>query len=148
MSVLDPETVDQLRALAREANSDLLNRLQASFARDTPPRLVALRAAISSGDADAVAFGLHTLSGSAANLGAIEIVATCRQIESARETRRPAGDRTAARPARAQRRRGQARARPRGRGRLSGQAARRMREPSAASRIDVMMAVTLLPLTM
>ena len=86
MSVLDPETVDQLRALAREANSDLLNRLQTSFARDTPARLVALRAAISSGDADAVAFGLHTLTGSAANLGAIEIVATCRQIESASET--------------------------------------------------------------
>jgi HPt (histidine-containing phosphotransfer) domain-containing protein len=85
MSVLDPETVDQLRALAREANPDLLHRLQASFARDTPPRLVAMRAAISSGDADALAFGLHTLSGSAANLGAIEIVATCRLIESASE---------------------------------------------------------------
>ena len=86
MSVLDPETVDQLRALAREANPDLLHRLQASFARDTPPRLVALRAAISSGDTDAVAFGLHTLSGSAANLGAIEIGATCRQSESASGT--------------------------------------------------------------
>jgi HPt (histidine-containing phosphotransfer) domain-containing protein len=83
MSVLDPETVDQLRALARAANSDLLQKLQASFARDTPPRLVALRAAVVAGDADAVAFGLHTLSGSASNLGAIEIVATCRQIESA-----------------------------------------------------------------
>jgi HPt (histidine-containing phosphotransfer) domain-containing protein len=86
MSVLDPETVDQLRTLAREANSDLLHRLQASFARDTPPRLVALRAALAAGDADAVAFGLHTLSGSAANLGAIEVVATCRQIELSTET--------------------------------------------------------------
>jgi HPt (histidine-containing phosphotransfer) domain-containing protein len=83
MSVLDPETVDQLQALARAANPDLLHKLQASFARDTPPRLAALRAAVVAGDADAVAFGLHTLSGSAANLGAIEIVATCRQIESA-----------------------------------------------------------------
>jgi HPt (histidine-containing phosphotransfer) domain-containing protein len=85
MSVLDPETVDQLRALARTANSDLLGKLQASFARDTPARLVALRAAVVAGDADAVAFGLHTLRGNAANLGAIEIVATCRQIESATE---------------------------------------------------------------
>jgi HPt (histidine-containing phosphotransfer) domain-containing protein len=86
MSVLDPETVDQLRTLARETNSDLLHRLQASFARDTPPRLVALRTALVAGDADAVAFGLHTLSGSAANLGAVEVVATCREIESASET--------------------------------------------------------------
>ena len=86
MSVLDPETVDQLRTLARDADSDLLHRLQASFARDTPPRLVALRAALVAGNADAVAFGLHTLSGNAANLGASEIVATCRQIENASET--------------------------------------------------------------
>ena len=86
MSVLDPETVDQLRALAQATDSDLLDRLQASFARDTPPRLVALRAAVVAGDAGAVAFGLHTLTGSAANLGAIEIVATCRQIESASQT--------------------------------------------------------------
>ena len=81
-SVLDPEVVDQLRALVRAGNPDLLNRLQASFARDTPARLRALRTAVASGDVDAVAFNLHTLKGSAANLGAIEIVATCRQIES------------------------------------------------------------------
>jgi two-component system, sensor histidine kinase and response regulator len=81
-SVLDPEVVDQLRALVRAGNPDLLNRLQASFARDTPARLRALRTAVASGDMDAVAFNLHTLKGSAANLGAIEIVATCRQIES------------------------------------------------------------------
>lgn len=81
-SVLDPEVVDQLRALARAGNPDLLNRLQASFARDTPVRLRALRTAVASGDTDAVAFNLHSLKGSAANLGAIEIVATCEQIES------------------------------------------------------------------
>jgi two-component system, sensor histidine kinase and response regulator len=81
-SVLDPEVVDQLRALVRAGNPDLLNRLRASFARDTPERLRALRTAVASGDVDGVAFNLHTLKGSAANLGAIEIVATCRQIES------------------------------------------------------------------
>jgi HPt (histidine-containing phosphotransfer) domain-containing protein len=81
-SVLDPEIVDQLRALAQAGNPGLLDRLQASFARDTPERLRALRAAVASGDADAVAFNVHAIKGNAANLGAIEIVATCRQIES------------------------------------------------------------------
>jgi HPt (histidine-containing phosphotransfer) domain-containing protein len=81
-SVLDSEIVDQLRALAEAGNPDLLDRLQASFARDTPARLRALRAAVAAGDADAVAFNVHTLKGSAANLGAIEIVATCQKIES------------------------------------------------------------------
>jgi two-component system sensor histidine kinase/response regulator len=81
-SVLDPAIVDQLRALAHAGNSELLHKLQAAFARDTPQRLQALRAAIVAGDVDAVAFNVHTLKGSAANLGATEIVTTCQQIES------------------------------------------------------------------
>lgn len=81
-SVLDPETVDQLRALAQAGNPDLLAKLQAAFARDTPELLLALRAAVAAGDAEAVAFNVHTLKGSAANLGATELVAACRTIES------------------------------------------------------------------
>jgi two-component system sensor histidine kinase/response regulator len=81
-SVLDPEIVDQLRALAHAGNPDLLERLQASFARDTRARMQALRAAVAAGDADAVAFNVHALKGGAATLGAMEIVATCRQIEA------------------------------------------------------------------
>ena len=81
-SVLDAEIVDQLRSLAQAGNSDLLGKLQASFARDTPIRLQALRAAVAAGDAEGVAFNVHTLKGSAANLGAGDIVATCRLIES------------------------------------------------------------------
>lgn len=80
-SVLDPAVVDQLRALAQAGNPDLLERLQASFARDTPERLRALRTAVAAGDAEGVAFNVHTLKGSAANLGAIEIVGTCEEIE-------------------------------------------------------------------
>ena len=59
------------------------SRLQASFARDTRARMqCALRAAVAAGDADAVAFNVHALKGGAATLGAMEIVATCRQIEA------------------------------------------------------------------
>jgi HPt (histidine-containing phosphotransfer) domain-containing protein len=79
--VLDPEIVAGLRMLAEAASPDLLGKLQASFARDTPLRLRSLRAAVAAGDGDAVAFNVHTLKGSAANLGAIRMVATCREIE-------------------------------------------------------------------
>jgi two-component system, sensor histidine kinase and response regulator len=82
-SVLDPAIVEQLRSLAHAGNTDLLDRLQASFAREAPERLRALRAAVDAGDAEAVAFNVHALKGSAANLGATEIVATCLRIESA-----------------------------------------------------------------
>jgi len=79
--VLDPEVVEQLRALSLASNSDLLARLGASFARDTPVRLEALRAAAAGGDVDAVAFNAHTIKGSAANLGAVHVAEICRQIE-------------------------------------------------------------------
>ncbi len=81
-SVLDPAIVEQLQALAQAGNAGLLDRLQASFARDTPVRLQALRDALAAGDADAVAFNIHTLKGSAANLGAVEVVELCGRIES------------------------------------------------------------------
>ena len=79
--VLDPAIVEQLRELARAGSSDLLHKLHASFARDTPARLHDLRAAVAAGDAEAVAFHVHTLKGSAANLGATEVVASCQRIE-------------------------------------------------------------------
>ena len=81
-SVLAPEIVEQLRALAQAGNAGLLDKLQASFARDTPERIQALRAAVAAGDADAIAFNIHTLKGSAANLGAVQVVEACRRIES------------------------------------------------------------------
>jgi HPt (histidine-containing phosphotransfer) domain-containing protein len=79
--VLDPAIVEQLQALTRAGNAGLLDRLRASFSRDTPLRLQALRDAVDTGNAEAVAFNTHTLKGSAANLGAVEIVQLCQQIE-------------------------------------------------------------------
>jgi CheY-like chemotaxis protein/HPt (histidine-containing phosphotransfer) domain-containing protein len=87
--VLDPEIVDQLRMLASAGNAELLERLQASFARDTPARLSAMRQASAEGDRHAIAFNVHTLKGSSANLGAREVVAICRQLEDEAETLTP-----------------------------------------------------------
>jgi HPt (histidine-containing phosphotransfer) domain-containing protein len=81
--VLDPGVVSELRALTRSGDPELLRRLGASFARDAPRRVDALRAAVAAGDAEGVAFAIHTLRGSAATLGAIEVVAACRAIERA-----------------------------------------------------------------
>jgi HPt (histidine-containing phosphotransfer) domain-containing protein len=91
--VLDADIVEQLRALAQAGNPDLLDRLQASFARDTEVRLQALRTAVADGDAGAVAFNVHTLKGSAANLGAVGVVAALQRIEDA-----PAGGAPALEP--------------------------------------------------
>ena len=82
-SVLDTAVVEQLRSLTHAGNPELLHRLQESFARDTPMRLAALRAAVAAGDAEATAFNVHTLKGSAANLGARQVVAACLRLEAA-----------------------------------------------------------------
>jgi CheY-like chemotaxis protein len=82
--VLDAAIVDQLRMLVDAGSSELLASLEVSFARDTPLRIAALRAAIAAADADAIAFNVHTLKGSAANLGALRIVAACSEIEETR----------------------------------------------------------------
>jgi HPt (histidine-containing phosphotransfer) domain-containing protein len=85
-TVLDAKVVSQLRALAGAGSPDLLERLQAAYARDTPDRLRALRTAVATGDDDAVAFSVHTLKGSAANLGARQVVAALERIEGTRDT--------------------------------------------------------------
>jgi HPt (histidine-containing phosphotransfer) domain-containing protein len=82
-SVLDADVVNQLRALARAGSPELLERLRAAYARDTPDRLRALRAAVATGDRDAAAFSVHALKGSAANLGARQVVMALERIESA-----------------------------------------------------------------
>jgi HPt (histidine-containing phosphotransfer) domain-containing protein len=79
--VLDPAVVSELRALTRAGDPELLRRLGASFARDATLRVEALRNAYAESDAEAAAFAMHTLRGSAATLGAIEVVAACRELE-------------------------------------------------------------------
>ena len=79
--VLDPAVVSELQTLAREGDPHLLERLGASFARDAPLRLQALRTAVAAGDGDTAMFAIHALRGSAATLGATEVAAACRRIE-------------------------------------------------------------------
>jgi HPt (histidine-containing phosphotransfer) domain-containing protein len=81
--VLDPAVVSELQTLARAGDPHLLERLGASFARDAPRRLQALRTAVAAGDADTAMFAIHALRGSAATLGATEVAAMCRRIENA-----------------------------------------------------------------
>lgn len=80
---LDPAVVSELQTLARAGDPHLLERLGASFARDAPRRLQALRTAVAAGDADTAMLALHALRGSAASLGAREVAAAvCLQIEN------------------------------------------------------------------
>jgi signal transduction histidine kinase/ligand-binding sensor domain-containing protein/CheY-like chemotaxis protein/HPt (histidine-containing phosphotransfer) domain-containing protein len=58
-------------------------RMRAAFAADLPRRRAELRTALESGDAEGCARVLHGLRGSAAHLGADELVAVCAALEAA-----------------------------------------------------------------
>jgi signal transduction histidine kinase/ligand-binding sensor domain-containing protein/CheY-like chemotaxis protein/HPt (histidine-containing phosphotransfer) domain-containing protein len=70
----------------REDRAALLHaRMRAAFAADLPRRRAELRAALESGDAEGCARVLHGLRGSAAHLGANELVAICAALEEVAE---------------------------------------------------------------
>jgi HPt (histidine-containing phosphotransfer) domain-containing protein len=66
-------------------------RMRAAFAADLPRRRAELRAALETGDMESCARVLHGLRGSAAHLGASELVALCAELEAAAERGLQAG---------------------------------------------------------
>jgi len=79
--VLDPDVVEQLRDLERRGDVELLRQLADVFERDVPLKLEAMRAAVATGDGAGVAREAHSLKGSTANVGALEMSRWCAEIE-------------------------------------------------------------------
>jgi PAS domain S-box-containing protein len=81
--VLDAGRLDRIRSLPGAGQADLLAELIDLFLHDAPGHLTALQEALSRDDGRAAQRAAHTLKGSAANLGATRLSATCRAIEEA-----------------------------------------------------------------
>jgi len=77
----------EIRAKAKEwmdeYGADFLVELIDVYLADTPNRLALLRRAIESGDAETCVREAHTLKSSSANLGALELSASAKEIEAA-----------------------------------------------------------------
>ena len=67
--------------LALVGDPDLLMELISIFKQDVAARLQALRGAVMTGDNAAVGAQAHTIRGSAIQMGALHLVATCRHLE-------------------------------------------------------------------
>jgi two-component system, sensor histidine kinase and response regulator len=78
---LDPQRLQRLRALATPDDPNFVQRLLDGFLRDMPQTIAALRAAIQTGDAEAVREGAHRCKGSSANFGAQRLGALCYELE-------------------------------------------------------------------
>ena len=59
-----------------------MNKVIGAYLADTPPRVAQLRAAANAGDAEALRQAAHALKSSSANVGAEQMAALCKEIET------------------------------------------------------------------
>ena len=81
--VLDPQLLDNLRALQDPSDPDLAHELITLFIRDSAARLAAIREAAGRGDLAAVAELAHQLKGSAGALSATRFQDSASALELA-----------------------------------------------------------------
>jgi two-component system sensor histidine kinase/response regulator len=81
-AVLDPEIICRLRELGDAVGEDLLLQLAALFNADANERIAELSHAFDHRDSAAVIRAAHTLRGSSANLGAVDLGRLCERIEA------------------------------------------------------------------
>jgi len=79
--VVDPQALENIRALQREGAPDLLTRVIQAYLSETPKFLQNLQQAINQGDIQVVQRMTHTLKSSSANLGALGVANLARKLE-------------------------------------------------------------------
>lgn len=82
-SPIDPEAIENLRALTPEDPETFLREIIGIFLEDTPSRINELRQGLASGDQSLFTRAAHSIKGSSSNLGAREL----REISSDLEQR-------------------------------------------------------------
>ena len=80
-AVLDPHTLDSIRAIDPARGAQILARVAAAWLDGAPRQLDALRKALAEGDAGALRDPAHTLKSASANLGARHLVPIARELE-------------------------------------------------------------------
>ena len=82
-TAVEKEIRSKAKEWVDEYGADFLVELIDVYLADTPNRLVLLRQAIEGGDAETCVREAHTLKSSSANLGALELSASAKQMEAA-----------------------------------------------------------------
>lgn len=81
LPVIDPATIENLRALSDGDSSEFLREIGEMFISDTPQRIAELEESLATGDATRFTRAAHSIKGSAANLGASCLQAAAAQLE-------------------------------------------------------------------
>ncbi|MBL9210388.1 MAG: Hpt domain-containing protein [Opitutaceae bacterium] len=80
-SVIDPQAIENLRALNPGDNDEFLREIIGIFLEDTPQRLDELEQSRAAGDVTRFARAAHSIKGSSSNLGAIALRAAAEKLE-------------------------------------------------------------------
>lgn len=81
LPVIDNEAIENLRALGEEGDDSFLREIIGIYLEDVPQRLADLKTALASGDQPLFTRSAHTIKGSSANVGALEVRAVAEKTE-------------------------------------------------------------------
>lgn len=79
--VIDPQAIENLRALNPGDNDEFLREITGIFLEDTPQRIAELNQSLTAGDVPKFTRAAHSIKGSAANLGAAALRAVAEKLE-------------------------------------------------------------------
>jgi len=79
---LDPQTLNNLRALQRAGKPGMLGKVVQLYCSNAPKLLDTLREAVASGDAPTIQRTAHSLKSSSGNVGALGLVTLCKDLET------------------------------------------------------------------
>lgn len=80
-SVIDPQAIENLRALNPGDNDVFLREIIGIFLEDTPLRIAELEQSLAAGDQVKFARAAHSIKGSSSNLGAMALRAAAETLE-------------------------------------------------------------------
>jgi HPt (histidine-containing phosphotransfer) domain-containing protein len=81
LPILDPEAVENLRALSPDDSDAFLKEILGIFLEDTPVRLAELQSSRESGDIAVFTRAAHSIKGSSSNVGAGELRDAAQKLE-------------------------------------------------------------------
>ena len=79
--IIDPQAIENLRALNPGDNDEFLREIAGIFLEDTPQRITELAQGLAAGDLAKFTRAAHSIKGSAANLGAAALRSVAEKLE-------------------------------------------------------------------
>ena len=79
--IIDPESIENLRALNPGDEDEFLREIAGIFLEDTPQRIAELEQSLAAGDLSKFTRAAHSIKGSSSNLGAMALRSAAEKLE-------------------------------------------------------------------